>query len=184
MARTGQGILPVIRLVRGARESMPCAPLRESHSHLPPGASRSGRWFVYREGCCQLSAAEKEITGARIDGDSAVAAECSFFEINPLDRMGRCHGAAVFLAVSQIEGVSYFVDRFLDRALELNFRVAGQSVELLPQSMRGEHRTRAAHLSLTEDVSEDWNVEIYGSDSQYPARLVRSEALHVAKDFR
>ena len=40
-----------------------------------------------------------------------------FLEVDPFHGVGRSHGAAVVVAVRQINRVSDFMDRFLDHAL-------------------------------------------------------------------
>ena len=67
---------------------------------------------------------------------AAGGAQCAFLQVDPLHRVGWGHGAAVILAVSQVQSVAEFMNRFLDYPLAEQFWVGRKAIELLAQPVR------------------------------------------------
>ncbi len=113
----------------------------------------------------------------------AGAAEHGFAEVDPFDSVAGGHGAAVVLAVAEIEGVAEFVDGFFQEALAEQGVVAVEAVELLVEAVGGDYGARASHLSFAENVLENGDVEIEVGDGEDAPVLRADQRLHAAEDF-
>src|ERR1039457_2996575 len=81
----------------------------------------------------------------------AGTAQHGFFQIDIFHRMRRSHRATVVLAMRQTHGVTNLVHSFLDRALAIQFRIGGKSIEFLAPAMRRHHGAGSSHLPLRKN---------------------------------
>ena len=80
--------------------------------------------------------------------------------------------------------MSELMDGFFDQTLEEYVFIGWKAVELLTESMAGDNAAWSSHLRLTENKSENGNVEIqHGHAERTPSARVY-ERLHGSQDFR
>ena len=106
-----------------------------------------------------------------------------FAEVDPFDGVAGGHGAAVVLAVTEIESVTEFVDGFFEEAMAEQGVVAIEAVELLVEAVGGDDGAGTSHLSFAEDVFQDGDVEIEVSDGKDAPILRADQRLHSLNDF-
>ena len=97
---------------------------------------------------------------ARLNLQLAGRAERASAQIDPLDGVGRGHGAAVILAVAELQSVAQFVNGFFEHALAQQRGVGSKAVKFLPQTVKRDKSASAAELSLAENVFQNRDVEI------------------------
>ena len=76
--------------------------------------------------------------------------------------MRRSHGALVIFTMRKVKGVAEFVDGLFEETLVLQLGISRQSIELLAETVRRNHRARAGQLSFAKNKSEDGNIEVKG----------------------
>src|ERR1019366_7763067 len=103
---------------------------------------------------------------------------------DPFHGVGRGHGAAVVIAVRQIDGVAEFMDRFFNHALAKQFRVGEKAVYLLAQPVHGDHGAGSTHLRLAENEGKNRDVQIDGGYAQHSPGVGGKKTLHALQDFR
>ena len=64
-------------------------------------------------------------------------AQEAIFQVNPLDRMGGSHGALIVVAMSEIQRMAEFMDRFFEKAQSQNVAIGRQSIEFLAEAVGG-----------------------------------------------
>jgi hypothetical protein len=79
--------------------------------------------------------------------------------------------------------VAQLVDGFFKEALAEQGIIPIESVELLVQAVGGNQGARAAHLGFSENVLQDWDVEIdIGNGKETPVMRTH-QSLHALQEF-
>ena len=80
----------------------------------------------------------------------AVFAEAAVFDVDPLHRVGRGHGAAIVVAMGEAQRVSQFMHGLDQQTVGEHVGIRRQSVEFLPQTMIGNQRSGCRPVGLPQ----------------------------------